>query len=116
MGELLVLISEYLTFRAARGFQPNRKTERLLTQFVGCLAAERDDGLLFSQGEALAWAHAPSADVRHGCLLGCPPSDSSRSISPAPACQWACPQPVKESAEAAELSRICTRLTTSGLS
>lgn len=59
MGELLVLISEYLTFRAARGFQSNRKTERLLTQFVGCLPAERDDGLLFSQGEALAWAHAP---------------------------------------------------------
>jgi hypothetical protein len=58
MGELLVLISEYMAFRAARGFQPNRKTERLLTQFVGSLPAERDDGLLFSQGEALAWAHA----------------------------------------------------------
>ncbi len=59
MGELLVLISEYMIFRAARGFQPNRKTERLLTQFVGSLPAERNDGLLFSQGEALAWAHAP---------------------------------------------------------
>ncbi len=59
MHELSALISDYIDFRAARGFQPNPKTERLLTQFAGTLPAERDDGLLFSQGEALAWAHAP---------------------------------------------------------
>jgi integrase len=59
MCELSALISDYMDFRAARGFQPNRKAERLLTQFAGTLPAERDDGLLFSQGEALAWAHAP---------------------------------------------------------
>jgi site-specific recombinase XerC len=57
--ELSTLISDYLDFRAARGFQPNRKTEHLLTQFANTLPAERDDGLLFSRGEALAWAHAP---------------------------------------------------------
>jgi hypothetical protein len=61
MCELSTLISDYMDFRAARGFQPNRKTEHLLTQFANTVAAERDDGLLFSQGEALAWAHAPVA-------------------------------------------------------
>ena len=61
MPELSTLISDYMDFRAARGFQPNRKTEHLLTQFANTLPAERDDGLLFSQGEALAWAHAPIA-------------------------------------------------------
>jgi integrase len=59
MPELSALISDYIDFRAARGFQPNRKTEHLLTQFANTLPAERDDDLLFSQGEALAWAHAP---------------------------------------------------------
>jgi len=59
MRELATLISDYMDFRAARGFQPNRKTEHLLTQFANTLPAERDDDLLFSQGEALAWAHAP---------------------------------------------------------
>jgi hypothetical protein len=59
MRELSTLISDYMDFRAARGFRPNRKTEHLLTQFADTLSAERDDGLLFSQGEALAWAHAP---------------------------------------------------------
>ncbi|MGO8961701.1 MAG: hypothetical protein ACLQFR_30670, partial [Streptosporangiaceae bacterium] len=59
MRELSALISDYIDFRASRGFQPNPKTERLLTQFAGTLPAERDDGLLFSQSESLAWAHAP---------------------------------------------------------
>jgi integrase len=59
MGELSTLISDYMDFRAARGFQPNRKAEQLLTQFANSLPAERDHGLLFSAGEALAWAHAP---------------------------------------------------------
>ena len=60
------LISDYLDFRAARGFQPNRKIEHLLTQFANTLPAERHDGLLFSQGEALAWAHARRGGTRHG--------------------------------------------------
>ena len=60
MGELSALIGEYVAFRAARGFQPNRKAERLLTQFVDSLPAKRDDGLLFSQADAVAWAHAPA--------------------------------------------------------
>ncbi|WP_158249090.1 tyrosine-type recombinase/integrase [Mycobacterium sp. ENV421] len=59
MLELSMLVGDYMTFRAARGFQPNRKVEHLLIQFAASVAAERDDGLLFSQGDALAWAHAP---------------------------------------------------------
>jgi integrase len=59
MPELSMLVSDYMDFRSARGFQPNRKIEHLLTQFAATVPAERDDGLLFSQGEALAWAHAP---------------------------------------------------------
>ena len=59
MRELSTLISDYMDFRAARGFQPNRKAEQLLTQFANSRPAERDHGLLFSAGEALAWAHAP---------------------------------------------------------
>jgi hypothetical protein len=48
MRELSTLISDYMDFRAARGFQPNRKAEHLLTQFANSLPPERDDGLLFS--------------------------------------------------------------------
>jgi integrase len=59
MSERLALVSEYLAFRAARGFQPNAKLERLLGQFVGSLPSGRLDGQVFSQGQALAWAHAP---------------------------------------------------------
>jgi integrase len=59
MSELPTLVSAYVAFRAARGFQPNRKLERLLTQFAESLPPSRLDGRLFSQGEALAWAHAP---------------------------------------------------------
>jgi integrase len=59
MPELSRLVADYMDFRAARGFQPNRKIEHLLTQFAGTVPVERDDGLLFSQGDALAWAHAP---------------------------------------------------------
>ncbi len=69
MCELSTLISDYMDFRAARGFQPNRKAEHLLTQFANTLPAKRDDGLLFSQGEALAWAHAPVGG-RPGWLSG----------------------------------------------
>jgi integrase/recombinase XerD len=60
MSDLPALIDDYVAFRAARGFQPQRRIERLLTQFADSLPRDRDDGLLFSQGEALAWAHAPA--------------------------------------------------------
>lgn len=60
MSELPVLVGEYMAFRAARGFQADRKLERLLTQFVASLPQDRADGLLFTDGEALAWAHAPA--------------------------------------------------------
>jgi integrase len=60
MSELSSLVEEYLAFRAARGFQPNRKVERLLNQFVGALPPGRHDGQLFTQGQALAWAHSPA--------------------------------------------------------
>lgn len=59
MPELSMLVGDYMNFRAARGFQPNRKVEHLLSQFVATVGVERDDGLLFSQGDALAWAHEP---------------------------------------------------------
>jgi integrase len=58
MSELSGLISEYLAFRKARGLQPNRKLERLLVQFADALPPDRPDGRLFTQGQALTWAHA----------------------------------------------------------
>ena len=58
MSELSGLVNEYLAFREARGFGPNRKLERLLNQFTSALPLDRPDGRLFTQGEALAWAHA----------------------------------------------------------
>ena len=58
MSELSGLVSEYMAFREARGFGPNRKLERLLVQFTNALPPDRLDGRLFTQGEALAWAHA----------------------------------------------------------
>jgi integrase/recombinase XerD len=60
MSELASLVSEYLAFRAARGFQPNPKLQRLLGQFAGSLPPGRLEGQLFTQGQALAWAHAPA--------------------------------------------------------
>jgi hypothetical protein len=69
MCELSVLIGEYMAFRAARGFQPNHRTERLLAQFVGSLPSERQQSLLFSQADALAWAHAPAGWLGCGSLL-----------------------------------------------
>jgi integrase len=61
MPDRLSLVREYMDFRAKRGFQPDRKVERLLTQFVASLPSVDDDGPLFTQGQALAWAHAPAA-------------------------------------------------------
>ncbi|MBP6997902.1 MAG: tyrosine-type recombinase/integrase [Phycicoccus sp.] len=64
MSDLTVLVGEYMAFRTARGFQHNPKVERLLTLFVASLpgdAPDRADGRLFTNGQALAWAHAPVA-------------------------------------------------------
>lgn len=60
MSELSSLVREYLAFRVARGFQPNQKLERLLNQFADALPPGRQDSQLFTQGQALAWAHAPA--------------------------------------------------------
>jgi hypothetical protein len=56
MSDLPALIADYVAFRAARGFQPQRRVERLLTEFADWLPRDRHDSLLFSQGDALAWA------------------------------------------------------------
>lgn len=53
------LIDEYLAFRVARGFQPSRKIERLLPQFVASLPDSRDEDLLFANSDVLTWANAP---------------------------------------------------------
>lgn len=61
MPDLSSLVGEYMAFRAARGFQPNRKVERLLDQFVASVPAPEDvDGLLFTNAQVLAWAHSPA--------------------------------------------------------
>lgn len=60
MPDLPSLVREYIAFRAARGFQPDRKVEHLLGQFVASLPAT-EDGALFTPAQALAWAHAPAA-------------------------------------------------------
>lgn len=60
MSDLPSLVGEYMAFRAARGFQPNRKVERLLSQFVGSLPPATEGGLLFTHSQALGWAHAPA--------------------------------------------------------
>lgn len=60
MHDLHVLIGDYMSFRAARGFQPKPKIEHLLIQFVGSLPAGRRDGLVFSNADAVAWANAPA--------------------------------------------------------
>jgi integrase len=60
MSDLSPLVSEYMAFRAARGFQPSRKIERLLTQFVDSLPPERVDGQVFTQGQTLAWVYTPA--------------------------------------------------------
>lgn len=60
MPDLSMLVTEYMSFRQARGFQPNQKIERLLRQFVATLATSgRADGMLFTQEDTLTWAHAP---------------------------------------------------------
>lgn len=63
MPDLTVLLGQYMAFRTARGFQPNPKVERLLTQFVASLSLDvpvRADDRLFTNGQAVAWAHAPA--------------------------------------------------------
>lgn len=60
MPDLPSLVTEYMAFRAARGFQPNRKAERLLNQFVASLPPPTQGAPLFTRHQALAWAHAPA--------------------------------------------------------
>lgn len=62
MPDLPSLVSEYMDFRAARGFQPNHKVERLLGQFVATVPPPEDGhGPLFTNAQVLAWAHAPTS-------------------------------------------------------
>lgn len=60
MSDLHSLVGEYLAFRAARGFQPNHKLARVLNQFVASLPASAEDDPLFTNRQALTWAHAPA--------------------------------------------------------
>ncbi|MFE7423888.1 tyrosine-type recombinase/integrase [Rhodococcus sp. NPDC057529] len=59
MHNWTALIDEYLAFRIARGFQPSRKIERLLSQFVASLPDSRDDEVLFRNADVLTWVNAP---------------------------------------------------------
>ena len=114
MSELSSLVSEYLVFRAARGFQPSRKLERLLNQFADALPPGRLDGRLFTQAQALAWAHSPAGGgAGVAGLSGCPRCGSSRSISPVPGCRPACREPGKVPAVLGGPPRICSRTRTS---
>jgi hypothetical protein len=115
MPELATLISDYMDFRAARGFQPNRKTEHLLTQFANTLLPNVTMACCSPRVKRWHGRTHPSEDIRHGCPPGCLPSEGSRSTSLAPACPWACPPSVKEPADPAGRRHICTRSTTSGL-
>lgn len=60
MSDLSSLVTQYMAFREARGFQPNRKVERLLRQFVSSLPPAPESDLLFTHSQALGWAHAPA--------------------------------------------------------
>lgn len=61
MPDLPSLVSEYMDFRAARGFQPDSKVERLLGQFLASLPLPEDgQGPLFTNAQVLAWAYAPA--------------------------------------------------------
>jgi len=113
MSELSGLISEYLAFREARGFGPNRKLERLLIQFTNALPPDRPDGRLFTQGEALAWRTRVRGRLRSGWPTGCPRSGGSRSISPGPACRSACRGPGKAPAAPGGPRHICSPTPTS---
>lgn len=54
------LIDSYMHYRQARGLQPSPKTARLLTQFTNFLAHGPDRDPLFTTGEAVQWATAPT--------------------------------------------------------
>lgn len=63
MPDLTLLVGQYMSFRAARGFQPNPKVEHLLTQFVTSLPEDAPDGVddrFFTNAQALAWANTPA--------------------------------------------------------
>lgn len=61
MPDLPSLVSEYMDFRAARGYRPDSKVERLLGQFVAFLQPPQEgEGPLFTNAQVLAWAYAPA--------------------------------------------------------
>ena len=114
MSELSGLISEYLAFREARGFQPNRKLERLLSQFADVPAPgpSRRPTVHPGRGAGLG-ARARPGRLRRGWPTGCPRSEGSRSISPGPACRSACRGPGKAPAAPGGPRRICSPTPTS---
>lgn len=59
MNDFQTLIDDYMVFRAARGFQPNPKTRRLLRQFVDTLPSHHDNNSLFSNADILRWVQTP---------------------------------------------------------
>lgn len=55
MPDLPSLVSEYMDFRAARGYRPDSKVERLLGQFVAFLPPPQEgEGPLFTNAQVLA--------------------------------------------------------------
>jgi len=84
--------------RAARGFQPNRKVERLLTQFVASLPPDHSEGQLFTQGDALAWAHDPVGGSPSWLPSRLSAVRQFAAYRPGPDCRSRCRQPVKEPA------------------
>lgn len=54
-ADLHALVAEYVTFRVARGLQPSREYQRVLTRFVDSLPSDRDDGLVFNSSDASSW-------------------------------------------------------------
>lgn len=62
MPDLPSLVTEYMDFRAARGYRPDGKVERLLGQFVATVPPPQGrGGPLFTYAQVLTWAYAPAA-------------------------------------------------------
>jgi len=113
MSELSGLVSEYLAFREARGLQPNRKLERLLLQFADALPPDRPDGRLFTQGEALAWAHARAGAAPAWLADRLSAVRGFAVYLAGPACRSACRAPGKAPAAPGGPRRICSPTPTS---
>lgn len=79
MPDLPSLVSEYMDFRAARGFQPNHKVERLLDQFVATVPPPEDgDSPLFTNAQVLAGPTCRPPRHPRGGPTGSARSGSSR--------------------------------------